>query len=112
HVALDDLAREAFGDRGLADAGIAHIERVVLRAPAEDLDRAVHFGSAADQRVDLAGQRLVVEVDAELVERRILLLALRIALLLGLRGLALRALGRAVLDAAAALADAMADEAH
>ena len=30
YVALDDLAREAFGDRGLADAGIADIERVVL----------------------------------------------------------------------------------
>jgi hypothetical protein len=30
HVTLDDLARKAFGDGGLADAGITHIERVVL----------------------------------------------------------------------------------
>ena len=55
HVALDDLAREAFGDRGLADAGIADIERVVLRPAAEDLDGAIDLGHAADQRIDLAG---------------------------------------------------------
>jgi hypothetical protein len=58
HVALDDLAREALGDRGLADAGIADIERVVLAAAAEDLDRAIDLGAAADQRVDLAALRL------------------------------------------------------
>ena len=30
HFALDDLAREAFGDGGLADARIADQQRVVL----------------------------------------------------------------------------------
>jgi hypothetical protein len=30
HIALDDLAREPFRDRGFADAGIAHIKRIVL----------------------------------------------------------------------------------
>ena len=79
HVALDDLAREAFGDRGLADAGIAHIERVVLRAAAQDLDRAIDLGAAADQRIDLAVLGLLVEVDGELLER-----ALALALALGL----------------------------
>ena len=54
HVALDDLAREALGDGGFADAGIADIERVVLRAAAQDLHRAVDLGHAADQRIDLA----------------------------------------------------------
>ncbi len=96
HVALDDLAREAFGDRGLADAGIAHIKRVVLAAAAEDLDRAVDLGAAADQRVDLAVLGLLIEVDGELVERGFLLglafaLVLRLFLFLGLglrRGLA------------------------
>ena len=43
-VALDDLARQAFGDRGFADAGIADIERVVLRAAAQDLHRPVDLG--------------------------------------------------------------------
>ena len=69
HVALDDLARQAFGDRGLADAGIADIERVVLRAAAEDLDGAVDLGAAADQRIDPAFLGLVVEIDGELLER-------------------------------------------
>src|SRR3546814_14352036 len=54
---LHDLARQAFRDGGLAHARIAHIERVVLRPAAEDLDRPVDFGSAADQRVNLAPRR-------------------------------------------------------
>src|SRR5690606_15625992 len=73
HVALDDLARESLGDRGLANARGAHIKRVVLAAAAEDLDRAVDLVAAADQRIDLAGLRLLVEVDGELVERGFLL---------------------------------------
>ena len=74
-VALDDLAGEAFGDGGFADAGIADIERVVLRPAAEDLHRAVDLRHAADQRIDLAGLGLVVEVDGELLERAFLLAA-------------------------------------
>ena len=83
HVALDDLARQPLGDGGLADAGIADIERVVLRPAAEDLDRPVDLGRAADQRVDLAGRGLLVEVDGELVEREFLLSRLRLGLVLG-----------------------------
>ena len=64
HAALDDLARQALGDGGLADAGVTHIEGVVLGSPAEDLDRALDFQFAPDQRVDLAGAGLLVEVDA------------------------------------------------
>src|SRR5690606_32959450 len=110
HLAFDDLAREAFGDRRLADAGIADIERVVLRAAAQDLDRAVDFGSTAYQRIDLTVQRLLVEIDGELVERGILLallgllLALRLGLFAALRG--------AAFELATALADAVADVAH
>ena len=48
----DDLARQALGDGGLADAGIADQQRVVLLAAAQDLDRALHLGLAADQRID------------------------------------------------------------
>ena len=54
HVALDDALGQALGDRRLADAGIADIERVVLGAAAEHLDGAVDLGLAADQRIDLA----------------------------------------------------------
>ena len=52
--ALDDLVREAFGDGGLADAGIAHEKRVVLAAAAEHLNAALNLGVAADQRIDVA----------------------------------------------------------
>ena len=105
-VALDDLAREAFGDGGFADAGIADVERVVLRAAAEDLHRAVDLGHAADQRIDLAGPRLLVEVDGELLERAFLLAAF-------LLGLFLRSpSGAARLGGRLALADAVADVGH
>ena len=104
-VALDDLAREAFGDRGFADARIADVERVVLRPAAEDLHRAVDLGHAADQRIDLAGLGLLVEVDGELLERGFLLAALLLGLLLG-------AFGRARLGRGFALADAVADVGH
>ncbi len=54
HVAGDDLLGEAFGDGGLADAGLADERRVVLGAPAEHLDDALDLGVAADDRVETA----------------------------------------------------------
>ena len=54
HLLLDDHARQALGDRGLADAGLADVQRVVLAAAAEDLDGALDFELAPDQRIDLA----------------------------------------------------------
>ncbi len=76
HFAVDDAARQAFGDRGLADAGLADEQRIVLLAAAQHLDGAVDLGLAADQRIDLALARLLVEVDAIGVERVALLLLL------------------------------------
>ncbi len=76
NLAVHDAPREPFGDRGLADAGIADEQRVVLLAPAQHLDGAADLGFAADQRVDLALARLLVEVDAIGVERITLLLRL------------------------------------
>ena len=54
HFAVDDAARQPFGDRGLADAGIADEQRVVLLPAAQHLDGAADLGVAADQRIDLA----------------------------------------------------------
>ena len=84
HLAMHDAAREPFGDRGLADAGIADEERIVLLAAAQHLDGAADLGVAADQRVDLALFRLLVEIDAIGVERVALLLRLVAALGVGI----------------------------
>src|SRR3546814_9439849 len=67
------LARQPLGNGGFAHAGIAHIERVVLRTAAEDLDCAVDFRSAADEWIDLPAAGLLIEVYRELVERAFLL---------------------------------------
>ena len=91
HVALDDLLGEPFGDRRLADAGIAHIERIVLVAAAKHLDGALQLKLAPDQRIDLPGARLGVQIDAPGFERA-LLAARR---LLGVVGFAARLLARA-----------------
>ena len=47
--------REALGERGLAHAGVADEDGVVLAATAEDLHRALELVGAADQRIELAG---------------------------------------------------------
>src|SRR3546814_6586348 len=69
NIALDDLAGQPFGDGRLADARIADIERIVLRAAAEDLDGALHLLAATDQRIDLSVAGLLVQIHAELLER-------------------------------------------
>ena len=103
-LALDDAARQPLGDCGLADPGIADIERVVLRPPAQDLDRALDLGLAPDQRVDAAALGLFVQIDAIGVERVMAaLLRLFAAFVL------LRALGPAGFRAAGRLGDAMRD---
>src|SRR5487761_217304 len=85
HLTLHDAARQTLGDGGLANTGIADVERIVLRAAAQDLDGAIDLGLAPNQRVDLAVARLLVEVDAISVERVVgaLWLLLGALLLLG-----------------------------
>ena len=56
---LGDLVRgdagcEALDDGGLADAGLADQDRVVLRAAREDLHHALDLGLAPDDGVELA----------------------------------------------------------
>ena len=57
HLALDDQARQALGQRGLADAGLADEQRIVLAPPTENLHGALDLGLPADQRIDLASLR-------------------------------------------------------
>ena len=102
------LRAKPFGDRRLADAGIADEQRVVLLAPAQHLDGAQHLGLAPDQRIDLALARLPVEVDAVGVEGVLARLPL-----LALDGLVLvDAAHVARLGHAGALGDAVADVLH
>ncbi len=69
HPALDDQARQALGDRGLADSGLPDVQRVVLAPAAQDLDGALDLELAPDQRIDASFLGLGIEVDGELLER-------------------------------------------
>ena len=106
HFAMDDAPRQPFGDRGLADAGFADEQRIVLLPPAQHLDGAADLGIAADQRIDLALARLLVEVDAIGVER--VALFLRLVAVLGV-GVFVGAAHRARFRHARPLGDAVAD---
>ena len=69
HLTLNDSARQTLGDRRLADTGLTNIERIVLAATTEDLDRALDLEFATDQRIDLALLGELVEVAGVLLER-------------------------------------------
>ena len=75
-VAVDDELGQAFDDGGLADAGLAEEDGVVLGAAAEDLDDALDLVGPADDRVELALAGQFGQVAAETVEGRGLGLAL------------------------------------
>src|SRR5207253_8580383 len=65
-----------------------YVERVVLLPPAENLNGAVDFLLAADQRIDLAVLRLLVEVDAISFQRIALFLRLAVAAAIAALGVA------------------------
>ena len=69
HVALGDFLRETFDDGGLAHAGFAEQHRIVLRAAAKDLDDALDFVLAADDRIHFAFARDFRQVAAKRFER-------------------------------------------
>ena len=75
-VADGDGLGKALDDGGLADAGLADEDGVVLRAAAEDLDDALEFGLASDDGIKLALAREGGEVAPERVEGGRLVLAL------------------------------------
>ena len=71
HVAADDAAGQPFDDRGLADAGLADEDRIVLRPAREHLDHAADFLVAANHRIELAAAGQLGEVAAVALERLI-----------------------------------------
>ena len=69
NLAFDDEPREPFGERRLADTGLADEQRIVLAAAAKDLDGALDLERPPDQRIDLARLGLRIEVGREALER-------------------------------------------
>ena len=69
HVVVDDAQRQALGDGGLADAGLADQHGVVLGAAAQHLDGAADFLVAADHGVELAVAGHLGEVAGVFLER-------------------------------------------
>ena len=72
HVAGDDALRQAFDDRGLADAGLADQHRIVLGAAGEHLHHAANFFVAADDRIELAAPRLFGQIARVALQRLVL----------------------------------------
>ena len=69
HVAGRDALGKALDHRGLADAGLAGEDRVVLPPPHQHVDDLADLLVAAEDRVHLAGRGLGGEVLREAVER-------------------------------------------
>ena len=67
-LALDDRLRQALDDGGLADAGLADEDGVVLGPPRQDLHDPLDLLAAPDDRVELGVARGLGQVAAELVE--------------------------------------------
>src|SRR5687768_17197409 len=73
HVFGDDSLSQAFDDSGLSDSGLAYQHRIILCAPAKNLDETLDFALAPDQRVELVCESCFRKVAAELREvRRVL----------------------------------------
>ena len=70
HIFLSDAPSQALSDSGLADARLAHQQRVVLAPAAQYLDDALHLIFASDQRVNLAVLGHLVQVLGVLLKRR------------------------------------------
>ena len=67
HFALDDLARQALGDRRLAHARLADENRIVFGSPAEDLNHPLDLVAPADQRIQRAGRAGAVVAGADVL---------------------------------------------
>src|SRR5581483_6868829 len=71
HVIVGNLLRQPFDDGGLANTRLADQHRVVLGAPAQNLDHAQDFVVAPDHRVEFALLRHACQVAAVLFERAV-----------------------------------------
>ena len=65
HFAFNDLSGKTLGNGRLADTGLTHIERIVLAPAAQNLHGPRDLKVAADQRIDLSGNRQFIKVYRE-----------------------------------------------
>jgi len=70
HLALDDVLGQTLDHGGLADAGLADEDRVVLGAAGQHLHDPLDLLLATDDRVELALAGSLGQVSAELVEHQ------------------------------------------
>ena len=68
HIAVDQPLRQAFGDSGLAHAGLADQHRIILGAPADDVYQTPNLFVAPDDRVKLALPRIGRQIPPELAQ--------------------------------------------
>ncbi len=68
HILLSDAPSQALSNGRLAHAGLAHQKRVVLAPPAQDLNHPFDLIVATDQRIDLASDRLRIEIERVLLQ--------------------------------------------
>jgi len=73
HFAARDAPGKPFGNGGLTHASLTDQERIVLPATAQHLHHTLDFQFTANQRIDLAVFRELVQVLRELRKRRFLL---------------------------------------
>ena len=70
NIPARNFLRQAFGDRGLANAGLADEHRIIFRAPAEHLNHALDFVATSNHRIKLAFLGQLGQVTAERAQRR------------------------------------------
>ena len=69
HLPVHDILGDALRDGGLAHAGLAHQDGVVLGPAAEDLQDTADFVVPADHGVQFALGRAFVQVDGETLQK-------------------------------------------
>ena len=73
---MRDAPGQTLGNRGLADTGFTHQQRVVLAAAAQDLNDPLHLVFAPDQWVNLAIFGQLVQILGVQLQRRCLVILL------------------------------------
>ena len=79
HLSIDDALGKAFHNRCLANTGFTDEDRVVLGSPLQDLNATTDLIVPANDRVELARQGPLREIDGVLLERLTLAFGLCIA---------------------------------